>query len=280
MRAESGRARQPPSSGTRGVCASVPVLQWGRRYNLCHRLRGIPAMSTSTLPNATLTEAYRALTPGSAALAAKAQTLMPSGLAHDSRHFDPYPLYVERALGPVKWDVDNNKYVDYFGGHGALIPGPHITRRFRRRCVRRWKRGTHFGALPPIGGALGGTRHPNGAVGRTGALHVVRDRGDAAGPAPRPRLHGAFQAGAVPRPFSRLAGSHDQRPHQSFRWDADQRRGARRHRQRAVVRSERCRRDHAAFQRPQGYRRRHSGTDRGGISAGCRSCPRSCRLFA
>ena len=48
---------------------------------------------------------------------------MPSGLSHDSRHFDPYPLYVTRALGPVKWDVDNNKYVDYFGGHGALILG-------------------------------------------------------------------------------------------------------------------------------------------------------------
>src|SRR4051795_10108071 len=80
-------------------------------------------MSASTLPNATLTEAYQALTPGSARLAAKARTLMPSGLSHDSRHFDPYPLYVERALGPVKWDVDGNKYVDYFGGHGALILG-------------------------------------------------------------------------------------------------------------------------------------------------------------
>ena len=73
-------------------------------------------MSASTLPNATLTAAYEAMTPGSAALAAKARGLMPSGLSHDSRHFDPYPLYIQRGLGPVKWDVDNNKYVDYFGG--------------------------------------------------------------------------------------------------------------------------------------------------------------------
>jgi glutamate-1-semialdehyde 2,1-aminomutase len=102
-------------------------------------------MSASTLPNATLTAAYEAMTPGSAALAAKARAVLPSGLAHDSRHFDPYPLYVSRALGPVKWDVDGNKYVDYFGGHGALILGhnhPDVTRAIHAALDR----GTHFGA--------------------------------------------------------------------------------------------------------------------------------------
>ena len=102
-------------------------------------------MSASTLPNATLTAAYEALTPGSAALAARARAVLPSGLAHDSRHFDPYPLYVSRALGPVKWDVDGNKYVDYFGGHGALMLGhnhPDVTRAVHAALDR----GTHFGA--------------------------------------------------------------------------------------------------------------------------------------
>ena len=102
-------------------------------------------MSASTLPNATLTEAYQALTPGSAALAAKARNLMPSGLSHDSRHFDPYPLYVQRALGPVKWDVDNNKYVDYFGGHGALILG-HNHPTVMAAIHAALENGTHFGA--------------------------------------------------------------------------------------------------------------------------------------
>jgi glutamate-1-semialdehyde 2,1-aminomutase len=102
-------------------------------------------MSTSTLPNATLAEAYQALTPGSAALAAKARTLMPSGLSHDSRHFDPYPPYIERALGPVKWDVDGNKYVDYFGGHGALILG-HNHPTVRAAVHAALEKGTHFGA--------------------------------------------------------------------------------------------------------------------------------------
>jgi glutamate-1-semialdehyde 2,1-aminomutase len=102
-------------------------------------------MSASTLPNATLTEAYRALTPGSAALAAKARTLMPSGLSHDSRHFDPYPIYVQRALGPVKWDVDGNKYVDYFGGHGSLILG-HCHPDVMAAVHAALDKGTHFGA--------------------------------------------------------------------------------------------------------------------------------------
>ncbi len=102
-------------------------------------------MSASTLPNATLTAAYQAMTPGSAALAAKAKTLLPSGIAHDGRNFDPYPLYVQRALGPVKWDVDNNKYVDYFGGHGALILG-HNHPTVMAAVHAALDRGTHFGA--------------------------------------------------------------------------------------------------------------------------------------
>lgn len=102
-------------------------------------------MSASTLPNATLTAAYEAMTPGSAALAEKARGLLPSGLSHDSRHFDPHPLYVDRALGPVKWDVDGNKYVDYFGGHGALILG-HNHPAVMRAVHAALDRGTHFGA--------------------------------------------------------------------------------------------------------------------------------------
>jgi glutamate-1-semialdehyde 2,1-aminomutase len=102
-------------------------------------------MSASTLPNATLTAAYEALTPGSAALAAEARRLMPSGLAHDSRHLDPYPLYVQRGLGPVKWDVDGNRYVDYFGGHGSLLLG-HNHPTVMAAIHAALDFGTHFGA--------------------------------------------------------------------------------------------------------------------------------------
>jgi glutamate-1-semialdehyde 2,1-aminomutase len=102
-------------------------------------------MSVATLPNTTLGASYEAATPGSAALASKARSLLPSGIAHDSRHFDPYPLYITRALGPTKWDVDGNRYVDYFGGHGALLLG-HNNPLVMEAVHAQLDRGTHFGA--------------------------------------------------------------------------------------------------------------------------------------
>jgi glutamate-1-semialdehyde 2,1-aminomutase len=102
-------------------------------------------MSTATLPNSTLAATYEAMTPGSAALASQAREVLPSGLAHDSRHFDPYPIYIDHAKGPVKWDVDGNKYVDYFGGHGALLLG-HNNPVVMQAVHAALERGTHFGA--------------------------------------------------------------------------------------------------------------------------------------
>ena len=73
--------------------------------------------------NSRIVTAYRQKTPGSGDLAQQALELLPSGIAHDARNVDPYGIYVARAKGPHKWDVDGNRYVDYFGGHGALILG-------------------------------------------------------------------------------------------------------------------------------------------------------------
>ena len=70
-----------------------------------------------------IVSAYRAQSKESAELAGLAGQLFPSGLTHDSRYLLPYGIYVERAQGSRKWDVDGNEYVDYFGGHGALLLG-------------------------------------------------------------------------------------------------------------------------------------------------------------
>jgi glutamate-1-semialdehyde 2,1-aminomutase len=88
---------------------------------------------------------YRARTPRSAALYAEACRVLPAGLTHDSRTTSPYPIYVARAAGPRKWDVDGNEYVDYFGGHGALLFGhchPPIVEAVQRQAAL----GTHWGA--------------------------------------------------------------------------------------------------------------------------------------
>ena len=90
-------------------------------------------------------ERYIAKTPGSAARFARSDKVIPSGVTHDLRYLEPHPLYVERALGPRKWDVDGNEYVDYFGGHGALLLGhnhPAVVEAVQAQLAR----GTHHGA--------------------------------------------------------------------------------------------------------------------------------------
>lgn len=96
------------------------------------------------LTNSTVVAAYREKTPTSERLAAEAHTLLPSGLTHDSRRLAPYGIYVERAEGSRKWDVDGNDYVDYFGGHGALLLG-HGHAEVRAAVHAALDGGTHFG---------------------------------------------------------------------------------------------------------------------------------------
>ena len=81
-------------------------------------------MPDTLTTNSPIIAAYRAATPGSAAASEKASRLFPSGVTHDSRYIEPYGLYVTRAQGPRKWDVDGNCYVDYFGGHRGRKPSP------------------------------------------------------------------------------------------------------------------------------------------------------------
>jgi glutamate-1-semialdehyde 2,1-aminomutase len=102
-------------------------------------------MPDTLTTNSPIIAAYRATTPGSAAAAEKAARLFPSGITHDSRYLEPYGIYVTRAKGPRKWDVDGNCYVDYFGGHGALLLG-HCHPQVVEAVTQQIERGTHFGA--------------------------------------------------------------------------------------------------------------------------------------
>jgi glutamate-1-semialdehyde 2,1-aminomutase len=54
-------------------------------------------------------------------------------------------MYVARASGSRKWDVDGNEYVDYFGGHGALILG-HNHPAVMEAVTAQLARGVHYGA--------------------------------------------------------------------------------------------------------------------------------------
>src|SRR3954462_5869771 len=102
-------------------------------------------MPDTLTTNSPIIAAYRAATPGSAERATRAAELFPSGITHDARYIEPYGLYITRAKGPRKWDVDGNCYVDYFGGHGALLLG-HGHPKVVEAVQRQIERGTHYGA--------------------------------------------------------------------------------------------------------------------------------------
>src|SRR6185369_12323494 len=104
--------------------------------------------AAAELTNSRIIAAYRARTGGSAELAKQANELFPSGITHDARNVDPYGVFIQRAQGPHKWDVDGNRYIDFFGGHGALLLGhnhPVVSEAVRKAMGD----GIQFGASHP-----------------------------------------------------------------------------------------------------------------------------------
>jgi glutamate-1-semialdehyde 2,1-aminomutase len=93
----------------------------------------------------TIHDIFRARHATSAGLAARARQVIPGGITHDIRHLDPFPVYIDRASGTRKWDVDGNEYIDYWMGHGALFLGhchPAVVKAVQTQVAR----GTHPGA--------------------------------------------------------------------------------------------------------------------------------------
>ena len=95
--------------------------------------------------NSWIFDSYRQKTSRSAELFEAARTVLPGGIAHDARYIQPHPVYVDHAAGSRKWDVDGNEYIDYFGGHGALLLG-HNNAEVTAAVSEQLQKGTHFGA--------------------------------------------------------------------------------------------------------------------------------------
>lgn len=92
-----------------------------------------------------LESTYAETLPTSRTLFERARRLFPDGVTHDNRRMQPFPLFVDRADGAYKWDIDGRSYIDYWMGHGALLFGhnpPHI----RDAVIEQAARGTHYGA--------------------------------------------------------------------------------------------------------------------------------------
>src|SRR4029077_2536193 len=110
---------QPVGRGAPGVARDAQgtdrTPEDGARPDDCGTRRGDCVMRE------TVSERYRKTLPGSWARWERARRVIPGGITHDGRHLTPFPLYIERAAGPRKWDVDGREYIDYWMGHGALF---------------------------------------------------------------------------------------------------------------------------------------------------------------
>ena len=95
--------------------------------------------------SSTIDDRFTAAHVGSAALHEEAVTRLPSGVTHDTRYFQPFPIYVERAAGARKWDVDGNEIIDFVMGHGALLFG-HAHPLLVKAVRPLLEHGTHYGA--------------------------------------------------------------------------------------------------------------------------------------
>ena len=89
--------------------------------------------------------AYADRRPRSAALAARAATVMPGGNTRTVLHFDPFPFRVDHAEGSVLVDVDGHRYVDLLGNFTAGLLG-HVVPAVRDAVVAQLDRGWAIGA--------------------------------------------------------------------------------------------------------------------------------------
>ncbi len=66
---------------------------------------------------------FRLRTPKSQALNTRAWESMPAGVASSFQYYAPHPVMADRAAGSRIWDMDDNEYVDFNMGFGALFSG-------------------------------------------------------------------------------------------------------------------------------------------------------------
>lgn len=66
---------------------------------------------------------YRRKTRRSQKMFERSSKLHVNGISHNIRYFEPYPFVTRSASAQHLFDVDNNRYTDYWMGHWSLILG-------------------------------------------------------------------------------------------------------------------------------------------------------------
>ena len=75
----------------------------------------------------------------------RARVHLSGGVASSYQLRDPWPIYLERGIGPKVWDVDGNEMYDFHNGFGSMVQG-HAHPAIQKAIVDRYASGTHFAA--------------------------------------------------------------------------------------------------------------------------------------
>lgn len=89
---------------------------------------------------------YERKTSKSKRLYSRSSKVFPGGVSHNIRHFEPYPFFVNSARGKYLYDVDGNRYTDYWMGHWALILG-HSPKPVADALAGQIHKGTLYGTV-------------------------------------------------------------------------------------------------------------------------------------
>ncbi len=96
-------------------------------------------------------ETFERNRPKSKKLWEKAIKVLPGGISHNIRTFGltalgGFPVIIKSAMGPYLTDIDENKYLDFWNGHFAMILGhnhPKIQEVLREHLSYGWHFGTN-----------------------------------------------------------------------------------------------------------------------------------------
>ncbi len=72
-----------------------------------------------------------------------AKKIIPSGVNSPVRYFEPYPFFTKKANGAYIWDEDNNRYIDFCNGYGALLLG-HRRKEIINAVSKQLSKGTLY----------------------------------------------------------------------------------------------------------------------------------------
>ena len=104
--------------------------------------------------NPDIQKIYKRKTRKSEILYRRAMKVFAGGVNHNIRFYEPYPFFATSAKGKYLYDVDGNRYTDYWMGHWALILG-HSPKPIVKALCDQAKNGTLYGTANKVSVELG-----------------------------------------------------------------------------------------------------------------------------